>query len=142
MRRDLASVMVALSSALLFVSTGQAQAFVIGSKSYVLRSEVVTVDSGATGDAQVLCNGSDAATGGGLVTGASEGFPPKMTVSDSFAISDASGEPPADNADPHGWRVIVFNPTPDNLDLQALVVCLASEFPLPIWPLPSTWPLP
>ena len=140
MRRDLALLVIALSSLLLFFSAGQTQAW--GPKTYVVRSDVVTVDSGATGDAQVLCNGSDFATGGGLVTGFSEGVPPKMTVSDSFAISDASGEGTPDNADPHGWRVIVFNPTPDILDLQALVVCLANDFPLPIWPLPSLWPLP
>jgi len=52
------------------------------------------------------------ATGGGLVTSASEFHAEKMTVSDSFAISDASGEGTLDNAGPHGWRVIVFNPLP------------------------------
>ena len=87
---------------------------------------MVTADSGGIGDAQVLCNGSDFATGGGLATTASTGTPPTMAVSDSFPISDASGASTANNADPHGWRVMTFNPSPDPLDLQAFVVCLKS----------------
>src|SRR5712691_5905935 len=65
MRRDSTCLLLALSSAVLLV---------------------------AAGDAHVLCHASDFATGGGLATTASDGnTPPRMTVSDSFPISDASG---------------------------------------------------
>ncbi|PYM87033.1 MAG: hypothetical protein DME09_00575 [Candidatus Rokuibacteriota bacterium] len=124
MRRNLAVLVVALSSAVLLFGTGHAQT--LGPTTYVLQSDVVTADSGGIGDAQVLCNGSDFATGGGLATTASTGTPPTMAVSDSFPISDASGASTANNADPHGWRVMTFNPSPDPLDLQAFVVCLKS----------------
>ncbi len=135
MRRDSTCLLLALSSAVLLVAAGDAQA--LGTTTYVVRSDVVTVESGATGDAHVLCHASDFATGGGLATTASDGnTPPRMTVSDSFPISDASGEGTASGADPHGWRVITFNPTPSSLDLQAFVVCVASDPVLSLVPLP------
>ncbi len=129
MRRDPMFLTVALSSAVLFLAAGHAQAQ--GSRTYVLRSGVVTVAPETRGDVQVLCHGSDFATGGGLVTSASEFHAEKMTVSDSFAISDASGEGTLDNAGPHGWRVIVFNPLPaetlESLEVQAFVVCTSAS---------------
>jgi|SRR5438105_478138 len=124
MRRNLEVLVFALSAAVLFFGTAHAQA--LGPTTYVLQSEKATVDPGVTGDTAVLCNGSDVATGGGLTTTESAGTPPSLTVSDSFAISDASGVGTASNDAPHGWRVIVFNPTPDPLDLWAFVVCLTS----------------
>ena len=117
MRNDLKVLVFALSSAGLLFGTAHAQAW--GTSTYVM-SAVVTVEPGATGDAQALCNGSDFATGGGFMTGGT-------TVSDSFPVSDASGEPTADGADPHGWRVITFNATDVSSDLRAFVVCLASN---------------
>jgi len=129
MRRDRALLVFALSSAMFALMAGRAQAQ--GSGTYVLRSAAVTVATDTTGTAQVLCNGSDLATGGGAVTGASSVSPEKMQVSDSFPISDASGEPTLDNAGPRGWRTIVFNPVPDFLDFQAFVVCLPSPPPPP-----------
>src|SRR5205809_7142332 len=108
MRRDPMFLTVALSSAVLFLAAGHAQAQ--GSRTYVLRSGVVTVAPEPRGDVQVLCHGSDFATGGGLVTSATELPAEKMTVSASFAISDASCEVSVDNAGPRGWRASVFNP--------------------------------
>ena len=129
MRRDLAVLVIAMSSAMLAFGAAHAQAQGVGT--YVLRSPAVFVDPELTGETQVLCNGSDFATGGGLVTSASEFHAEKMTVSDSFAISDASGEGTLDNAGPHGWRVIVFNPLPaetaESLDAQAFVVCTSAS---------------
>src|SRR3989449_10825721 len=129
MRRDPMFLTVALSSAVLFLAAWRAQPQ--GSRTHVLRSGVGTVAPETRGDVDVLCDGSDFATGGGLVTSASEFHAEKMTVSDSFAISDASGEGTLDNAGPHGWRVIVFNPLPaetlESLDVQAFVVCTSAS---------------
>ena len=123
MRRNLTSLMAAISSAMLLLVAGHAHA----QRTYVLRSAAVTVTTDTTGTAQVLCNGSDLATGGGLVSAPSSVSPEKMHVSDSFPISDATGEPTLDNADPRGWRVIMFNPVPDVLDFQAFVVCTSAS---------------
>ena len=128
MRRNLAVLAVAVSSVVLWFGTGHAQ--ILGSTTYVLQSDIVTVDSGGVGDAQVLCNGSDFATGGGLVTTDSAGTPPTMAVAESFAISDASGAATDNNGAPHGWRARAFNGTPDPIDLQTVVVCLKSGFSL------------
>jgi hypothetical protein len=129
MRRDRALLVFALSSAVFVLMAGHAQAQ--GSGIYVLRSAAVTVATETTGTAQVLCNGSDFAISGGLVSADSSVSPEKMHVSDSFPISDASGEPTLDNAGPRGWRTIVFNPVPEPLDFQAFVVCLPSPPPPP-----------
>src|SRR5256712_11730728 len=107
MRRDPMFLTVALSSAVLFLAAGHAQAQ--GSRTYVVRAGVRTVAPETRGDVQVLCHGSDFATGGGLVPSGSELHAEKMTVADSCAISDAAGEGARDNAGPHGWGVIVFN---------------------------------
>ena len=123
MRRDLTSLVAAISSAVLLLAAGHAHA----QRTYVLRSAAVTVATDTTGTAQVLCNGSDVATGGGLVSTDSSVSPEKMHVSDSFPISDATGEPTLDNADPRGWRVIMFNPVLDVLDFQAFVVCTSAS---------------
>src|SRR2546429_8562440 len=123
MRRDLTSLVAAISSAVLLLAAGHAHA----QRTYVLRSAAVTVATDTTGTAQVLCNGSDLATGGGLVSAASSVGPEKKHVSDSFPLSDATGEPTLDNADPRGWRVIMFNPVLDVLDFQAFVVCTSAS---------------
>lgn len=125
MRRDLTVLAVAVSSAGLLLAAGYARAQ--GARTYVLQSPVVEVGPEAAGEAQVLCNGSDFATGGGLV-GSVGSAGEKMTVSDSFPISDASGAPTSPNGAPHGWRITVFNPTlSDFLFLQAYVVCTSAS---------------
>ena len=129
MRRDLAFLVMALSSAVLLFAAVHAQAQTVGT--YVLRSPAVFVDPELTGEAQVLCNGSDVATGGGLASSVGS-TAEKMHVSDSFPISDASGAPALDNAAPHGWKIIVFNPTLESLELQAFVVCLTNRWALTV----------
>src|SRR5437867_1279715 len=129
MRRDLAVLVMALSSAVLLFAAVHAQAQTVGT--YVLRSPAVFVDPELTGEAQVLCNGSDVATGGGLASSVGS-TAEKMHVSDSFPISDASGAPALDNAAPHGWKIIVFNPTLESLELQAFVVCLTNRWALTV----------
>jgi hypothetical protein len=124
MRRDLASVAVAVSAAVLVFAAGHAHAQ--GARTYVLLSPVVQVSPEATGGAQVLCNGSDFATGGGLVSSVGR-TGEKLAVSDSFPISDTSGAPTPPNAGPNGWRIIAFNPTLDFLQLQAYVVCTSAS---------------
>src|SRR5947199_1989353 len=131
MRRDLAALVIAMSSAMLLFAAVHAQAQTMGT--YVLRSPAVFVDPELTGEAQVLCNGSDVATGGGLASSVGS-TADKMHVSDSFPISDASGVPALDNAAPHGWKIIVFNPTLGALERQALVVCLTNRWALTVSP--------
>src|SRR5947207_13314451 len=114
MRRNLTSLMAAISSAMLLLVAGHAHA----QRTYVLRSAAVTVTTDTTGTAQVLCNGSDLATGGGLVSAPSSVSPEKMHVSDSFPISDASGDPTLVNAVPRGWRVYMCNPESYVIDYQ------------------------
>src|SRR5436190_1603714 len=129
MRRDLAVLVMALSSAVLLFAAVHAQAQTVGT--YVLRSPAVFVDPELTGEAQVLCNGSDVATGGGLASSVGS-TAEKMHVSDSFPISDASGAPALDNAAPHGWKIIVFSTTLESLELQAFVVCLTNRWALTV----------
>src|SRR5205809_2441700 len=129
MRRDLAVLVIAMSSAMLAFGAAHAQAQGVGT--YVLRSPAVFVDPELTGETQVLCNGSDVATGGGLASSVGS-TAEKMHVSDSFPISDASGAPALDNAAPHGWKIIVFNPTLESLELQAFVVCLTNRWALTV----------
>ena len=126
MRRDLAVLVIAMSSAMLAFGAAHAQTQGVGT--YVLRSPAVFVDPELTGETQVLCNGSDFASGGGVASSVGS-TAEKMHVSDSFPISDASGAPTLDNTAPHGWKVIVFNPTLEAMELQAFVVCLASPPP-------------
>jgi len=131
MRRDLAVLVIAMASAMLAFGAAHAQAQGVGT--YVLRSPAVFVNPELTGETQVLCNGSDVATGGGLTTSVGS-TAEKMHVSDSFPISDASGAPTLDNANPHGWKVIVFNPILEALELQAFVVCLTNRWALTVSP--------
>jgi hypothetical protein len=123
MRRGLTSLVFALSSVALLCAVGQAEAQ--APLTYVLRSPVVTVFSLSTGGAQVLCNGSDLATGGGHLTSV-----PGETETHILAdvpISDASGAPTLNGAAPRGWRLDVFNPAFFDITLETFVVCLTTS---------------
>jgi hypothetical protein len=122
MRRGLISLAFALSSAALLVAAGQAEAQ--APLTYVLRSPVVTVFSLTAGGAQVLCNGSDLATGGGHLTSV-PGDSETHVLAD-VPISDDSGAPTDNGASPRGWRVDVFNPALFDITLETFVVCLAT----------------
>jgi hypothetical protein len=89
---------------------------------YVRTSDPVVVPTQTVGAAAVQCDARDLATGGGGITRESGGAPPTQALSDSFSI-DPTGAPTADGAAPRGWQAEAFNPTPDDLTLQATVVC-------------------
>ncbi len=123
MRRGLTSVAFVLSSAVLLVASGRAEAQ--APLTYVLRSPVVTVFTLTAGGAQVLCNGSDLATGGGHLTSV-PGDPETHILAD-VPISDDSGAPTANGGAPHGWRVDVYNPALFDITLETFVVCLTTS---------------
>jgi hypothetical protein len=123
MRRGLTSLVFALSSAALLFAAGQAEAQ--APRTYVLRSDVVTVFSLSAGGAQVLCNGSDVATGGGHLTSVPGETETHILV--DVPISDASGAPTLNGAAPLGWRVDVYNPAFFDITLEAFVVCLTTS---------------
>jgi len=123
MRRGLTSVAFVLLSAVLLVASGRAEAQ--APLTYVLRSPVVTVFTLTAGGAQVLCNGSDLATGGGHLTSV-PGDPETHILAD-VPISDDSGAPTLNGATPRGWRVDVWNPAPFDITLETFVVCLTTS---------------
>jgi hypothetical protein len=122
------SLTFALSSAVLLFAAGQAHAQ--APRTYVVRSAVVTIASATQGEAQVLCNGSDFATGGGLATASN--VEPEGTTVGSFPISDATGVAAVSGAAPRGWRMIVWNPSLESLDIETFVVCLTTAADLTV----------
>jgi hypothetical protein len=128
MRGGLTALVFALSSAVLLFGAGQADAQ--RPVTYVLRSPVVSVFSLSAGGAQVLCNGSDLATGGGHLTSV-PGESETHILADT-PISDASGAPTLNGAAPRGWRVDVYNPAFFDITLETFVACLTTASDLTV----------
>jgi len=125
-------VMLLVLGAVVVWLPAQAVAWAATCPVYVRYSDVVSVPAGAVGEVQVLCDGSDIATGGGDSTSESAGTPPAMWVSDSFSIVDSTGDETPDGATPHGWRVLTYNGTADALNLQGTVVCACAAAFVPV----------